>query len=187
MNSCVGALVPEASSTIFTIRAITESAGSRSTRTRRAPVPLTVPANTSSPECFATGRGSPVMVAWSTSPAPSRTWPSAPIRSPGRTRIVSPTFNCAASTLSSVPSGRSLVAVEGARSSRPRTESAVRAVATASRAPEVAKMTISSAPSRTWPIAAAPSAATTISRSTSSVLSFRAFKPSQPGSQPPAT
>jgi hypothetical protein len=73
MNSWVGALVSEASSTIFTIRAITESAGSRSTRTRRAPVPSTVPANTSSPVCLATGRGSPVIVAWSTSLAPSKT------------------------------------------------------------------------------------------------------------------
>lgn len=63
MNNWVGALVSEASSTIFTIRAITESAGSRSTRTRRAPVPFTVPANTSSPACLATGNGSPVIVA----------------------------------------------------------------------------------------------------------------------------
>lgn len=187
MNSWVGALVPEASSTIFTIRAITESAGSRSTRTRRAPVPFTVPANTSSPGRLVTGSGSPVMVAWSMSLAPSRTCPSAPTRSPGRTRIMSPTARRPVSTLSSVPSARSRVAVVGARSSRPRTESAVRAVATASRAPEVAKMTISSAPSRTCPIAAAPSAATTISRSTSSVLSFSAFRPSHPGSQPPVT
>ena len=35
-----------------TIRAITESAASRSTRTRSAPVPLRVPANTSSPGCL---------------------------------------------------------------------------------------------------------------------------------------
>ncbi len=187
MNNWVGALVSEASSTIFTIRAITESDGSRSTRTRRAPVPLTVPAKTSSPTCLATGRGSPVMVAWSTSLVPSRTWPSAPTRSPGRTRMVSPIPSDAASTLSPDPSGSRRVAVAGARSSSPRTESAVRAVAIASRAPEVAKMTISSAPSRTWPIAAAPSAATTISRSTSKVLSLRAFSPSQPGSHPPVT
>ena len=54
------------------MRAITESAASRSTRTRSAPVPLRVPANTSSPGCLATGSGSPVMVAWSTSLAPSQ-------------------------------------------------------------------------------------------------------------------
>jgi hypothetical protein len=63
----------------------------------------------------------------------------------------------------------------------------VRAVAIASRAPEVAKMTISSAPSRTCRMAAAPSAATTIRRSTSRVVFLRAFRPFQPGSQPPVT
>ncbi len=46
-------------------------------------------------------------------------------------------------------------------------------------------MTMSRAPSMTCPIAAAPSAATTISRSTSRVRSLSAFSPSQPGSQPP--
>ncbi|MEO3867599.1 hypothetical protein ABGB18_02080 [Nonomuraea sp. B12E4] len=56
----------------------------------------------------------------------------------------------------------------------------------ASSAPEVAKMTISSAPSKTCPIAAAPIAATTISRSTSSVFSRSAFSPDRPDSQPPA-
>lgn len=65
MNNWVGALVSDASSTIATIRAMTESEASRSTRTRSAPVPLSVPANTSSPGRFATGSGSPVMVAWS--------------------------------------------------------------------------------------------------------------------------
>lgn len=121
---------------------------------------------TSSPGSLATGSGSPVMVAWSTSLLPSRTRPSAPIRSPGRTRMVSPTTRSAVATLSSA-SPDSRVALLGARSSRPRTESSVRAVASASRAPELAKMTISRAPSITWPIAAAPTAATIISRSTS--------------------
>lgn len=188
MNSCVGALVREASSTRVTIRAITESAGSRSTRTRRAPVPLRVPAKTSSPGVFRTGSGSPVMVAWSASLVPSRTRPSAPIRSPGRISRMSPTERSEVGTVSSVPpSAVTRVAVAGARSSRPRTESAVRAVARASRAPEVAKMTISRAPSRTCPIAAAPRAATIISRSTSRVFSRSARSPSSAGSQPPAT
>ncbi len=191
MNSWVGALVSEASSTMATIRAITESVASRSTRMRSAPVPLRVPANTSSPGRLATGRGSPVMVAWSTSPVPSRTRPSAPIRSPGRTSTVSPTVNSSTGTVSSPypepepASPVSRVAVAGARSSRPRTESAVRAVAIASSAPEVAKMTISSAPSITCPTAAAPRAATIISRSTSRVFSRSARRPAQPGSQPP--
>ncbi|WP_344923843.1 hypothetical protein [Saccharopolyspora gregorii] len=61
----------------------------------------------------------------------------------------------------------------------------MRAVAYASSAPEVAKMTMSSPPSRTWPMAAAPIAATIISRSTSSVRSRSAWRPAQAGSQPP--
>ena len=42
--------------------------------------------------------------------------------------------------------------MSGATSSRPRTESSVRAVANASNAPEPAKMTINNAPSVTCPI-----------------------------------
>ena len=62
----------------------------------------------------------------------------------------------------------------------------VRAVITASSAPELAKMTISRPPSAHWPMAAAATAATTISRSTSSVRSRSARSPSRSGSQPPA-
>ena len=49
MNSCVFALVADACSTMATIRATTVSPAARLTRTRSAPVPLRVPANTSSP------------------------------------------------------------------------------------------------------------------------------------------
>ena len=152
-------------------------------RTRSAPVPFRVPAKTSSPGPFGTGRGSPVMVAWSTSLAPSRTRPSAPTRSPGRTRMTSPTAR---------PVGgdgllaRTVVQAGGwpwrapGRGGRVR-ESSVRAVASASSAPEVAKMTMSSAPSITCPIAAAPSAATIISRSTSRVLLAQRPEPGQGG------
>ena len=105
-----------------------------------------MPANTSSPAALATGSGSPVMVAWSTSLAPSTTSPSAPIRSPGRTSDDVPDRQAAASHgLLAPSSGAAGSRCSGARSSRPRTESAVRWVATASSAPEVAKMTISSA------------------------------------------
>ena len=187
MNSCVRALVADACSTSATMRATTESAAARPTRTRSAPVPLSVPANTSSPGCLTTGSGSPVIEAWSTSPAPSSTAPSAPIRSPGRTTTRSPTASSAVSTTSSTPSGRSRVARSGARSSRARTESAVRRVTNASNAPEVAKMTINRAPSNTCPIAAAASAATIISRSTSSDRSRSARSPASAGSQPPVT
>ena len=63
MNSCVLALVADACSTMATIRATTVSEAERPTRTRSAPVPLRVPANTSSPGFFVTGSGSPVIVA----------------------------------------------------------------------------------------------------------------------------
>lgn len=63
MKSWVGALVSDASSTMRTIRAITESEASRATSTFSAPVPLRVPAKTSSPVSLTTGRGSPVIVA----------------------------------------------------------------------------------------------------------------------------
>ena len=98
------------------------------------------------------------MVAWSTSLAPAITVASAPIRSPGRTTTTSPTARSTALTVSS-PSSPTRVTVSGAKSSNPRTESSVRAVANASNAPDVAKMTISSAPSVICPIAAAPIAA----------------------------
>ena len=149
-------------------------------RTRSAPVPLLVPANTSSPGFLAAGSGSPVIVAWSTSLEPDSTCPSAAMRSPGRTRITSPIRRLAASTACSPPASSSRVACSGARSSRPRTAWAVRWVATASRAPEVAKMTISRPPSRTCPTAAAPTAARTISRSTSRVLRAQRPQPGQP-------
>jgi hypothetical protein len=55
--------VAEACSTNATMRAITDSPAGRCTRVTSAPVPLRVPANTSSPTAFATGSGSPVMLA----------------------------------------------------------------------------------------------------------------------------
>lgn len=176
-----------ACSTMVAIRATTESSARRFTRTLSDPVPFKVPANTSSPVVLSTGSGSPVIVAWSTSLAPATTAPSAAIRSPGRTRIRSSTSRSAACTLSSPPSPVSRVAVSGAKPSSPRTASSVRAVASASSAPEVAKMTISRPPSITCPIEAAPTAAATINRSTSSVFSRRAFNPARAGSHPPVT
>lgn len=187
MNNWVGALVRAASSVMATIRAMTDSEASRSTATLSVPVPFSVPANTSSPGSFAVGRGSPVMVAWSTSLAPSRTRPSAPTRSPGRILMTSPTVSSPVATLSSDPSAVRREAVAGARSRRPRTASWVRAVASASSAPDVAKITISRAPSMTWPMEAAPSAATIISRSTSRTFSRSSRSPDRAGSQPPAT
>jgi len=186
MNSCLFALASEASSTWVATRASTESAAARSTCTVRAPVPFNVPARTCSPGPRRTGRGSPVSAAWSSSLSPDRTRPSAGTRSPGRTSTTSPTASCAAGTSRSVSSGSSRTARSGATSSSARTLAAVREVIAASSAPDVAKMTISSAPSKTCPIAAAASAATTIRTSTSSTRWRSACNPARPGSHPPA-
>src|ERR1700747_2607551 len=58
MNSGVLALVAEACPTMATMRATTVSDAARLTRTRSAPVPLLVAANTSSPGVLAGGSGS---------------------------------------------------------------------------------------------------------------------------------
>ena len=63
MNSWVRALVPDASSTMAAMRAITVSVAARLTLTVSAPVPFMVPANTSSPGSLTAGSGSPVIVA----------------------------------------------------------------------------------------------------------------------------
>src|SRR5665647_1463443 len=63
MTSCVFALVAEASCTSATILATTVSRAARFTTIERAPAPLSVPANTSSPTCLVTGIGSPVIEA----------------------------------------------------------------------------------------------------------------------------
>ena len=152
----------------------------------KAPVPFMVPANTSAPGIFSAGIDSPVIVDWSTSLAPETTVPSPAIRSPGRTMMMSPMTRSAASTVVSLPRSSTRHACAGAKSNSPRTESAVRRVKTASSAPEVAKMTMSRAPSKIWPIAAAPMAATIMSKSTSRVRSRSARSPSMAGSHPPA-
>jgi hypothetical protein len=100
---------------------------------------------------------------------------------------MSPITRSAVSTSSSLPSAFSRVARSGARSRSARTESAVRRVTKASRAPEVAKITISRAPSNTCPIEAATNAATIIRMSTSRVFSRSACNPERAGSHPPVT
>ena len=59
--------------------------------TSSAPTPLMVPANTSSPGCFSTGRLSPVIGAWFSVERPASTRPSSGMRSPGRTATRDPT------------------------------------------------------------------------------------------------
>ena len=75
-----------------------------------------------SPGLFFTGSLSPVSSDSSTRQLPARIFPSAGIRSPGRSRIVSPDTISAASISVSSPS-RSTIAVLGCRRRRPRTAS----------------------------------------------------------------
>ena len=103
MNSCVVALVADASATIATMRATTVCEGSRVTVARKAPEPLSVPANTSSSTLFTAGRDSPVTDDWSTSDDPAMTTASAEIRSPGRMEMWSPIRSALAVTVRSVP------------------------------------------------------------------------------------
>jgi hypothetical protein len=90
MKCCAGARFSRASSTRRMIRARSVSSAPWVTSTVRAPPERIVAAKTWSPASFRTGSDSPVIAAWSTSPAPSSTFPSDAIRSPGCTRIRSP-------------------------------------------------------------------------------------------------
>ncbi len=128
------------------------------------------------------------MVAWSTSLAPSTTVPSPPMRSPGG-RIIntSPTSSTAVSTTSSAPPLVMRVAVSGGQ-----IEQAAHRVLGAFGGHGLqcaggGEDDDQQGAVEDWPIAAAPIAAATISRSTSSVLSRRACSPAHPGSQPPVT
>ena len=86
----MGALEPWASRTILMIRASTVSCPTRSARTLSMPFLFRVPPITLPPSSFDTGRLSPVSMDSSTLECPFLTVPSTGIRSPGRTRIMSP-------------------------------------------------------------------------------------------------
>ena len=85
------------------------------TRSVKLPMPLRQPPMTASPGFFATGSDSPVISASSTLERPSSTMPSVGIRSPGRTRRMSPTTTSSMGTTNSRPSRRT-VAVSGCSS-----------------------------------------------------------------------
>ena len=86
-----------------------------------------------SPGCFRTGMLSPVSADSSTLPLPSTTRPSTGTEPPALTAIRSPRCKSAVSTVSSVPSGRMTVAVEGRRATIALMASEVLALARASR------------------------------------------------------
>ena len=112
----MGALVALASSTSWIILASDVSAPTRVARKVNEPVRLTVAALTVSPAVFSTGMDSPVSALSSTAEAPSSTTPSTGMDSPGRTRSTWPGRMASTSTVVSVPSTATTVAVLGARS-----------------------------------------------------------------------
>ena len=114
----MGALVALASSTRRMIRARSVSAPTRVARKVKEPVRLTVAALTVSPMRFSTGMDSPVSALSSTAEEPSSTTPSTGIASPGRTRMVWPSWMSSAFTVVCIPSSPTTVAVLGARSMR---------------------------------------------------------------------
>ncbi len=98
---CIGARERCACATSCTICASMLSSPSRSARTTRLPVPLSVAPITLSPTVLPTGTGSPVSIDSSIEERPSITVPSTGTFSPGRTRTRSPGWSAAISTSSS--------------------------------------------------------------------------------------
>ncbi len=131
------------------------------TSTSIAPGPLIVPANTAAPTPLATGTDSPVIGASSTSDAPEVTLPSSAIRSPGRTRIVSPTPTSSTCVRVSAPPF-STDASAGDRAISPFTDRRTRSRLARSSACATANRNSTDAPSDQAPIPAAPSAARVI-------------------------
>jgi len=122
----MGTLPPWASRTRAVMRARKESSPTRSARISREPLRQRDPPVTLSPGALGTGRGSPVSRDSSTAAVPSRTVPSAGIRSPGATRRDIPAFTASMGTESSVPSSRTHRASRAERESSARTSLAAR-------------------------------------------------------------
>ena len=129
----MGASLSVACSTSRMICARSVSAPTRSARKTKEPVVLSVPALTFSPDCLATGSGSPVSMDSSISARPSVRMPSTGRFSPGRTRRRSPGRTEATGTSSSVPSVRTRCAVGGVRCMSARMAASVRECARCSR------------------------------------------------------
>ena len=108
----IGALLPEASSTILIICEREVSKPTFSAVYDAVPFKLTVPANMLSPFVFSTGRLSPVSIDSSAVVCPSKILPSQQNLSPGLIRIVSPILISSTETVFS-PSGVIKTAVLG--------------------------------------------------------------------------
>ena len=99
----IGALVADASFTIRTICAKDVSSPTLVALHFNNPVRLMVAVNKMSPTFLSTGMLSPVMEDSSTAELPSMTSPSAGMRSPGRTKKISPTAINSAGIIISFP------------------------------------------------------------------------------------
>ncbi len=160
INRCEGALRLWASRIRRSVRCTALSDSGRSTRAKIRPLPLSVPAMSSSPGRLSTGASSPVRVDSSTSVTPSVTVASAGIRSPGKSSKASPVSRLATSTKE--PSGRR--ACVGAPAMSASTARRVRSKAKCSIAPAAEKRKSRSNPSKGCPTAHAPVAAATMRR-----------------------
>ena len=129
----MGARLRWASPTSLTIWARRVSLPTRSARTTRPPVPLTVAPVTRSPMAFATGSGSPLIIDSSTALPPSSTTPSAGTFSPGRTRRRSGPYRLEGDVV--LRAVRLEAAGGGRRQVEKGSDGPVRALARAARAP----------------------------------------------------
>jgi hypothetical protein len=114
---------------------------------------------------------SPVMVASSSAPSPSRITPSTGTRAPGRSTTTSPGIRSATGTSLTLPSGACRRAVSGRSAINASTARRARPMARCSSVVEMLNSVSSTAPSSGAPTPAAARAATTISRSMSSTRS----------------
>ncbi len=166
-----------ASVTISIMRCRVLSAARWVTSRIKRPLPLTVPLKTSSPTSFQTGMLSPVTGAWLMSLSPSMTSPSIGIRSPGRTKIRSPTANSSTGTRVSCPSS-TLRAWVGVREVNPERVRRARALVKPSSASARSNNKINAAASAYSPITTAPIPATVIKKLILNVwLIHRVIKP----------
>ena len=143
-----------------------ESEAARVTRTRSAPSMLIEPASTASSACLVFGSASPVSDASFTLLSPSRTTPSRGTCDPGRMRMWAPTATCSAAT-SCVPAAVTTSALSGRKRIKASTAVFVRPKEKDCMALESENRNSSRPPSNGWPTAAAPHAASTISKSIS--------------------
>ena len=147
-HAWIGARLAWVSSTSLATAASRVSSPTDSTRARRNPSVLRVPARSASPAPRVTGTASPVNWLSSKAPRPSSTQASAGTRSPGRRTSRSPTRRASRGTSTSAP-WRQTRARSGSSAASPLTASEARARArSSSQRPKHTKVTIIAAVSK---------------------------------------